>query len=67
MYANFLLKAFRKTHFRDMDFIQSHNRNHLEMMSLESLISQENPVRLIDAFAEKLDLEKLGFTVGNSV
>lgn len=33
------------------------------MISLESMISQENPVRLIDAFAEKLDLEKLGFTI----
>ena len=46
-----------------MDFIQSNNRNQLEMMSLESMISQENPVRLIDAFAEKLELEKLGFTI----
>ncbi len=46
-----------------MDFIQSHNRNQLEMMSLESMISQENQVRLIDAFAEKLDLERLGFAI----
>ena len=53
----FLLLVARKIHFSTMDFIQSHNRNQLEMMSLESMISQENPVRLIDAFTEKLDLE----------
>ena len=33
------------------------------MVSLESLISQENQVRLIDAFVEKLELERVGFLI----
>ena len=31
------------------------------MSCLEDLITSENPVRAIDAFAEAMDLEKLGF------
>ena len=35
----------------------------MEMVSLESLIGQENQVRLIDAFVEKLELERVGFLI----
>ena len=48
-----------------MHFIQPSDRHQLEMVSLESAIGPENVVRLIDAFAEKLDLKRLGFTIRN--
>jgi len=35
----------------------------MEMVSLESLMGQENQVRLIDAFVEKLELERVGFLI----
>jgi hypothetical protein len=31
--------------------------------ALDGHVSQENPVRSIDAFVESLDLEELGFTL----
>jgi len=46
-----------------MQFIQPADRQQIEIVSLESAIGPDNVVRLIDAFAEKLDLELLGFDV----
>lgn len=46
-----------------MNFIEPLNRSQLTFSSLEDLVSADNPVRLIDAFAEQLDLKRLGFEV----
>ena len=44
-----------------MQFIQGSNRNQTYFATLEDQVSTDNPVRLIDAFIDKLDLPKLGF------
>ena len=46
-----------------MNFIPSQNRHQMCMSSLESMVDQDNPVRLIDAFVDHLDLVKLKFLV----
>ncbi len=46
-----------------MNFIESMNRSQLAFGSLDDLVSVDNPVRLIDAFADNLDLKGLGFEV----
>ncbi len=45
-----------------MQFIQGTNRNQTYFATLEEQVSADNAVRLIDAFIDKLDLQKLGFT-----
>ncbi|MGK2864392.1 MAG: hypothetical protein ACSLE0_20845 [Chitinophagaceae bacterium] len=45
-----------------MQFITGNNRNQTYFATLEDQVSADNPVRLIDAFIDKLDLQKLGFT-----
>jgi len=45
-----------------MQFIQGNNRYQSYFSTLEDQVSAENSVRLIDAFVDKLDLQKLGFT-----
>src|SRR5450432_1375927 len=45
-----------------MQFIQGNNRHQTYFATLEDQVSPDNPVRLIDAFIDKLDLPKLGFT-----
>jgi transposase len=44
-----------------MPIITSKNRSQIEFRSLEDCIEKENTVRFIDAFVEKLELEKLSF------
>ena len=46
-----------------MGFAQGVNRNQLLMFpqSLDEYIAEDNPVRLIDAFVDTLDLQALGF------
>ena len=44
-----------------MQFIQGNNRHQTFFSTLEDQVSTDNPVRLIDAFIDKLDLHKLGF------
>jgi len=46
-----------------MEFISGHDRLQLQLSSMEDAISQDNMVRFVDAFVEKLELEKLGFQV----
>ncbi len=48
-----------------MQFIQGTNRHQRFFSTLEDQIAADNPVRLIDAFIEKLELHKMGF--GNLV
>ena len=43
-----------------MKTIQGISRNQMQFTSLEDFIAAENPVRILDAFVEKLDLVKLG-------
>lgn len=46
-----------------MQHIPLKNRNQYEFTSLEDLIEQDNIVRFVDAFVDKLELQKLGFTL----
>ena len=45
-----------------MQFIQGNKRNQTYFATLDDQVSADNPVRLIDAFIDKLELQKLGFT-----
>lgn len=45
-----------------MHFIQGNNRQQTFFSTLEEQVTADNPVRLIDAFIDKLELQKLGFT-----
>lgn len=47
-----------------MDYIQGENRLQITMFpeSIDDYISQNNPVRIIDVYAEKLEIKVLGFT-----
>ncbi len=46
-----------------MHFIEPINRAQVTFGSLEDLLTLDNPVRLIDAFPDRLDLKCLGFGV----
>lgn len=46
-----------------MNRIQGISRHQIEFSCLEDAISLENPVRVVDAFVDKLDLNQLGFIV----
>ncbi len=48
-----------------MAYIIGEDRNQVQFVSasLDDLIDQDNPVRVIDAYVESLDLVELGFTV----
>ena len=45
-----------------MQFIQGIDRNQTYFATLNDQVSADNPARLMDAFIDKLDLRKLGFT-----
>ncbi len=45
-----------------MQFIQGACRNQTYFTTLDDQVSADNPVRLIDAFIDKLDLQQLGFS-----
>ena len=45
-----------------MEFIKGSNRQQSYFSSLEQQVGPANPVRLMDAFVDKLDLLQLGFT-----
>ena len=45
-----------------MQFITGQQRNQTYFATLEDRVSADNPVRLMDAFIDKLDLHKLGFS-----
>ena len=46
-----------------MNRVQGISRQQLEFGCLEDSIEKDNPVRVIDAFVDKLELERLGFVV----
>ena len=43
-----------------MKIIQGTSRQQIQFSSLDDQIAADNPVRILDAFVEKLDLNKLG-------
>ncbi len=45
-----------------MQFIQGNNRHQTYFATLENQVSADNAVRLMDAFIDKLDLQKIGFS-----
>jgi transposase len=45
------------------NYIEGTNRHQSYFSTLEERVSRDNAVRLIDAFIDKLDLEKLGFGI----
>jgi len=45
-----------------MQYIQGSNRHQTYFSTLDEQVSADNAVRLMDAFIDKLDLQKLGFT-----
>jgi len=47
---------------KGMNFKQGISREQISMVSPESFIAIDNPVRVIDMFVEQLDLGELGFT-----
>ena len=47
-----------------MQFIQGTSRQQTYFATLEDQVAADNPVRLIDAFIDKLDLHQLGFSNG---
>jgi transposase len=44
-----------------MEYITPYNRSQMEFSSLDDLVEQDNQVRFIEAFVEKLDLTQLSF------
>jgi hypothetical protein len=44
-----------------MQHITPKNRQQYEFVNLEDFIDKNNPVRFVDAFIDKLELDKLGF------
>lgn len=44
-----------------MEYITPHNRSQIAFSSLDELVEQDNQVRFIEAFVEKLDLNQLNF------
>ena len=43
------------------------NRNQMQVMTLDIFIAHDNPVRLIDAFVDKMDLKRLGVKIPDAV
>jgi transposase len=46
-----------------MSVIQKQNRLQIQMLSIESLIPSDHPIRLIEQFVESIDDESLGFVM----
>ena len=45
-----------------MQFILGNNRHQTYFSTLDDQVNTDNPVRLMDAFIDKLGLQKLGFS-----
>jgi transposase len=45
-----------------MQYIQGNSRHQTYFSTLENQVNADNPIRLIDGFVDKVDLQKLGFT-----
>jgi len=42
-------------------YVEGKSRDQIQVKSIEDLVSEDNLVRVIDAFAYSLDMKKLGF------
>lgn len=42
-------------------YVEGSSREQIQVVSLEDLIGEDNPVRVFDAFVDSLDMEQLGF------
>jgi hypothetical protein len=42
-------------------YSEGKSREQVQVLSLEDMISEENPTRVFDAFVNGLDMKKLGF------
>lgn len=51
---------------KNIQYIQGNNHNQSRFATLDDQLAADNPARLIDAFVDKLDLQKLGFTLPKS-
>ena len=40
-------------------YVEGKSRDQIKVMSYEDLIGEDNPVRVIDAFVDSLDMKKL--------
>jgi hypothetical protein len=49
-----------------MQHIQGISRHQLQVVSLEDTISQDNPVRFIEAFAYSIHLERIDYREGGN-
>lgn len=49
-----------------MSYIQPQNRHQFQISSLEEMIGKDNPVRVIEAFVEHLDLSWSGFQIAET-
>ncbi|NLJ71986.1 MAG: IS5/IS1182 family transposase, partial [Syntrophomonadaceae bacterium] len=49
-----------------MAYVKGEDRNQVTMFpdSIDDYITEDNPVRIIDAFVQSLDVAKLGFKYG---
>ena len=47
-----------------MSYIEGQDRNQVMLLpeSIEDFVCEDNPVRVIDAFVDNIDLNKLGFS-----
>lgn len=43
-----------------MHFIQGTNRHQMQFLSPDDMITSDNPVRIIDAFVDKVDVQRIG-------
>jgi hypothetical protein len=59
----FVLAYCAKLSKKREEFIPGVDRQQMQLSSMNDAFSHDNIVRLVDAFVEKLDLEKLGFQV----
>ena len=50
-----------------MKIIQGTSRHQIQFSSLDEFVAAENPVRILDAFVEKLDISKLGINQTNVI
>ena len=49
-----------------MNYIHGEDRNQMRIESLESFASPDSEVRVIDKIVDAMDIESLGFKLGNN-
>ena len=49
-----------------MNYIHGGNREQMRIESIESYVDEDNEVRVIDKIIDTMDIESLGFKIGNN-